>query len=115
MKKGLLYALRSLRAEITAGIVPLTGICGYVVNHPPSRLYLDDLQAMWVSWPRFSGDLRFPVPAFNLEGAPMARVHAQYAFGYAMFDAEKLYGDHPYGAARRELLDWLIVMLEATV
>lgn len=112
MKQQLLYALRNLRDKVAAGIAPPTGICAYIIDHPSARFYLNDLQAMWVGWPSYSGDSYYPVPAFNAEGEPLAYMHAQYAFTR---DAEKMWGDHPYGNARRELLDWLIATLEATV
>lgn len=112
MKRSLLYALRNLRSAVLAGNAPSTGICEYIVNHPSAKYGLSYLQTMWTRWPRYSDDMYYPVPAINAEGEQLAYMHASYAFGCAVYDVEKMWGDNPYGNARRELLDWLIAELE---
>lgn len=61
------------------------------------------LAIMWKKWPEFSGNMLYPVTAGNLNPV--------FAFDQALTDEQMWVGE--YGAARRRLLDWLIIELQS--
>lgn len=63
------------------------------------------LNELFPRWGKFSGDHVYPIP--NPFGGS-----ASDAFNH--YEADDMWNpDHPYGALRLELLDWLIETLEA--
>ena len=57
-------------------------------------------------WPESTGSVCFPVPAKRLASVADSK---QAKWGYITASAEQMWSpDHPYGAARLRLLDYLI-------
>lgn len=74
------------------------GICTNVDNHihPNDSLAVDQLlKRLFVKWPKFSGDVVYPVPSPSAGESPKRA-----------FEMSRWVG--PYGDLRRELLDFLI-------
>lgn len=107
MNGTLLEVLRRLRAEIAAGNPPTVGMCVYVTTYATAR-HVRHMKRMWVNWPMYSGDIKFPVPAFNEEGKQLAYMHAYPAFSYAYLTGTLWDTTDHYGAARVALLNWLV-------
>lgn len=104
----LLEALKSIDVEDISDM----GICGMVEDYledlgydEPNSLVQEQLQPIFPLWPEFSGDIRFPVPAPENYGSP--ENYFFVADEYEMWSKT-----HPYGAARRRLLEFCINQLE---
>lgn len=84
---------------------PQHGICVAVQDEGGSEDEMGELINLYCRWPRYSGDPAFPVPA--PDGGCLVGAYAD-AGPDVVWNPE-----HPYGAARRELLNWCIEQLEA--
>ena len=117
VNKTLLESLKDVRrvvhehlstGEETERFDPELGICNAVVrgmSSPESRtgclMLLMDLAE---EWPEFSGNARYPVPH------PTMRPNE----AFDLVPVEDMWSpESAYGAARLDLLDWLIARLEA--
>lgn len=66
------------------------------------RLWRSYAEEMFEAWPEYSGDLEYPIATFDDGGR-------QYLDAAASGSPEAMWSAaHPYGAARRRLLDFLI-------
>ena len=99
--------LKELKAKIISNDTArvFTGICGYLY----SRDYIDDsikLENYFKKWPHFSGSLRYPIPGIYYN-------NKDPEFAYNKIKYKNFYNiNHPYGAMRINLLDFLISELE---
>lgn len=96
MQGTLLERLRTLRDAGPTG--RHTGICGNIDT--VSGGYIKQLHVLFKSWPKFSGDVVYPVPGVD-------RMTPGEAFVYIHDVWEGEYGD-----LRRELLDHCIAELD---
>lgn len=107
LHKTLHTALLEVRRRVDAGTHSgYAGICHQLeryflardgrTTHPA----IHELKELSTRWPKFSGDIEYPVP------------HPGYTHGYEAYVLVLSKWDGEYGANRRELLDWLIDTLE---
>ena len=94
MNQDVLDALIKLRTDGPRD--PALGICGNM----GTGLGLMDLKHLFIQWPKFTGSIVYPIPGVN--GASPHDTY-QYTYAFDMWNP-----NHPYGALRLELLDWLI-------
>lgn len=62
-----------------------------------------DMKQLFKKWPKFSGDDVYPIP--NPSGGSPSDAYSLTE------DVDMWNPDHPYGALRLELLDWMIEQL----
>lgn len=74
------------------------GITGKVLEDLEAKL-----AALFLKWPEFSGNEKYPVPHPGRSGTGYASMAYMEFYRTDRWDP-----DHPYGAARLRLLDWLI-------
>ena len=107
----LLEALKAINVEV----IEDSGICGRVEDYLCDTYNMDydraksliehQLHPIFASWPEFSGHPHFPVPSPDED-------MNEHDFYMAASDHEMWSADHPYGAARRRLLEYCINQLE---
>lgn len=78
------------------------GIC-FQITHTNNYVYTKRLMRQW---PKYSGDSDYPIP--DPDGIEDPSVYYSRSGSSAMWNKE-----HPYGALRHELLDYLIEKLES--
>lgn len=103
----LLEALKILREE--GPLHPMAGLCGNTAELAYARDIVpafdeDEMQELMSQWPKYSGDLIFPVPGLDGKTPKASYLYAS--------EVEMWSSSHPYGALRLELLDWCIAELE---
>lgn len=105
--KDIFKVLKKLQAKGYDKEAPSTGICDHLIGELYQKGLLDDdgvdreivyimLAPAFKSWPKFSGDIHYPVPATVETNA-----HNQYHLTHNLWIGE-------YGDLRRELLDHLV-------
>ena len=91
-----------LYVDFALGICALSHTCGIMAMANPDGLK-PWLTAKFKQWPKFSGVVSYPVPG----------VFASSATAFASASPAQMWSpSHPYGALRRELLQFLIDELE---
>lgn len=86
-----------------------SGLCGNIAYLQRSKAtsYRIELSAIFQSWPKYSGDLRYPVPS-PYESLCSRSVYYDLSTNpYSMYDQS-----HEYSKSRLELLDYLIEKIE---
>lgn len=84
-----------------------SGICATLEHEVKGHTWWqieDELAYGFQEWPKFSGNNAYPVPGRNDDGE---EIHHAIAFCESS-DEAMWSGNHPYGALRLELLDFLI-------
>ena len=84
------------------------GICAFVAtlaSHQAYNCWFDSRNQAFTSWPFFSGDVRYPVPANRAVASGYASTETRHVFSVSInkFDPKT-----EYGQARLALLDYLI-------
>ena len=95
--------LKEIKLAIIDGSEEKSGICVMFLDITYKCL-ADELArcgVSWTTWPKYSGDIEYPVPHPEL----LPKIAYYKTRGEHMWDDE-------YGANRMELLDWLIEQLD---
>ena len=108
----LLLALRAIPRDHDS----VYGICDwlntYCLSQNLSFDWLEEIsgrfEELTAEWPEFSGNKTYPVPYPYDERMPAAVAYQDFSHDH-MWDR-----DHPYGAARWRLVEWMIRNLEET-
>jgi len=101
-----LAALLKLRGQVEKGTQDPCGICAN-----SAMLFIDDvfLAGLFRRWPEYSGCSSYPVPYI---GRNPERGYWGRPRGYGDAARDYVWGDNPYGQARRRLLDFCIAELQ---
>lgn len=86
-----------------------SGLCGNIAYLQRSKAtsYRIELSAIFQSWPKYSGDLRYPVPSPYKSLCSRSVYYDLSTNPYSMYDQS-----HEYSKSRLELLDYLIGQIE---
>lgn len=99
--------LRALRSYVNSESFDghVCGICDLIAEFVLTSRHDNErwLRVQFSKWPEFSGDRVFPIPGYDDPAQAYVRANE-----HEMWSPE-----HPYGAARRRLLDFLIDRAEA--
>lgn len=88
---------------LMSGICDMTQQCAKVAEVAP-EVWDKWLKDKFKQWPKFSGDVNYPVPSVTKDSDKMAYFFCQLTDLWSPF--------HPYGVLRRELLEFLIQEME---
>ena len=96
-QRALTQLLKQLKELHAAGPKdPTLGICQITTLETAPYI-----KGIWEKWPKYSGSLLYPVPAF--EGQDSKEAENSFYMNYLLWDK-----DTEYGRNRWELLEWMI-------